>query len=119
MGLELVASLEEGLPLADALGQAGWMVALASDEQLDRLLERVQAFGPDVPAGIKLSSLQKVVAAKAARDWEGSQELLASLEPDEPKERARVALLILEMMQKTGRVGGPAADDQRISGGNE
>jgi hypothetical protein len=101
LGLECVARLEDDSAVGQAIGRAGWTVALASDEQLQGILERVQAFGPDVNPDVRKSALQKVAAAMAARDWQGSQDLLASLDPEQPKPGAELALLILEMVARS------------------
>ncbi|MGD8239692.1 MAG: hypothetical protein PVH68_14125 [Armatimonadota bacterium] len=96
--IERVSGLEDDDVMAAGIGAAGRFVVLAGDAVLDGLLTRLQAMAPETAKGV----LQSAIAAKAERDWEGSQAVLASLTPER---RAKALLNVLDMAQLKRRVG--------------
>ncbi|MFQ5810887.1 MAG: hypothetical protein ACE5JM_14820, partial [Armatimonadota bacterium] len=96
--IERLSHLEDDSAMAGGIGAAARFVTLADDVVLDGLLTRLQAMAPETATG----ALQFAVAAKAERDWEGSQTLLASLTPER---RANALLTVLDMAQLKRRVG--------------
>jgi len=90
--LEHLVAREEDEVVTGAVTEARGSLALLSDEVLHALLARLQT----MDAGAARPALAPVIAASAARDWDGSEALLASLAAGE---RMRALLMVPGMVR--------------------